>query len=264
MEEKKKKSIFKRWWFWVIVVVIVIAGVAGGSGSGDDKDKTATSGSDSQTVSTENTADVADDQSGNEQKEEPQSEETKDEEPQLEAYTVDLTAGIYTAGIDFPAGTYNLTATAGTGNVSTSNMYNGGLNEIMSATPDEYSVADFSNAKLEEGITLNVGSTLTLSITSEAADVAGMTARENPNTEEVQLGSGNYVAGTDFPAGTYDVVFVDGSGNVSTSNMYDGGLNEILGDGSDGFSISQFKNAELEEGVTLTISSCTVKLVPSK
>ena len=46
--------------------------------------------------------------------------------------------------------------------------------------------------------------------------------------------------------------------------MYDGGLNEIFSTATDGFSISEFKNAQLKEGVELTISSCTIKLVPSK
>lgn len=36
MEEKQKKSIFKRWWFWVIVVIIVIGVIAS---QGDDTPK---------------------------------------------------------------------------------------------------------------------------------------------------------------------------------------------------------------------------------
>jgi len=36
MEEKQKKSIFKRWWFWVIVIIIIIGAL---SNSGDKPDE---------------------------------------------------------------------------------------------------------------------------------------------------------------------------------------------------------------------------------
>jgi len=38
MENKKKKPLFKRWWFWAIVVIIAV----GALGSNGDKDKTPT------------------------------------------------------------------------------------------------------------------------------------------------------------------------------------------------------------------------------
>ena len=44
-----------------------------------------------------------------------------------------------------------------------------------------------------------------------------------------ELGSGYYTAGIDFPAGTYDIEAISGNGNVSSDNMYDGGLNAIMG-----------------------------------
>ena len=182
----------------------------------------------------------------------------------LEPYSTELSAGNYTAGIDFPAGTYTITAISGNGNAMSNNMFSGGLNEIMSSEPDEYSTKEFKNAKLEEGTILNITSTLTVKIETKEADTSSLSKRTNTAKQSVELTSGNYVVGTDLPAGTYDVEAVSGNGNVSSDNMYDGGLNEILGDGSDGFSISKFKNANLEEGVTLTISGVTVKLTPSK
>lgn len=256
--EKKKKSIFKKWWFWVIVVVVV-AGIGGAGGSTHDKKE------DKKETVTEQTnkKDAGDAKEENNTKDRKEESDTA-EEPAEEPFETNLTAGYYTAGVDIPAGTYTLTAVAGSGNVNSSNMYSGGLNEIMSAQADEYSISEFKNAKLEEGVTLNLAGTIELRLSCDCAKVSEMEARNNPLTEEVQLGSGNYVAGTDFPAGEYDVIAVDGSGNVSSSNMYDGGLNEIFSTTTDGYSISQFKNAQLEEGVELTISSCTIKLVPSK
>lgn len=253
--EKKKKSIFKKWWFWVIIVVVV-AGIGGASGSTKDKEEDK-----KETVSAQSDPKASEDaKEDNDSKEE---NDTKDE-PETEPFETNLTAGYYTAGVDIPAGTYTLTAVAGSGNVNSSNMYSGGLNEIMSAQADEYSISEFKNAKLEAGVTLNLSGTIELKISCDSASVSEMEPRKNPLTEEVTLGSGNYVAGTDFPAGEYDVVAVDGSGNVNSSNMYSGGLNEIFSTATDGYSISQFKNAQMEEGVELSISSCTVKLVPSK
>lgn len=193
-----------------------------------------------------------------------QSDQKVSEEPKTEPFETNLKAGYYTVGVDIPAGTYTFTAVAGSGNVISSNTYRGGLNEIMAAQADEYSISEFKNAKMEKGVTLNLSGTIELKISCDSASVSEMEQRKNLLTEEVQLGSGNYVAGTDFPAGEYDVVAVDGSGNVNSSNMYSGGLNEIFSTATDGYSISEYKNAQMEEGVELSISSCTIKLVPSK
>ena len=236
-----------------IFIILLFIGILGSCfGESDDASETtgSTTGSSSQKESTDKTTDKA------------TAEATT--ESVLEPYSTKLSAGIYTAGIDFPAGTYTITATSGTGNVNSSNMFSGGLNEVMSSEPDEYSVKEFKNAKLEEGTTLNISSTLTIKIETKEADKNSVSARTNTANKSVELTSGNYIAGTDFPAGTYDIETVSGSGNVSSSNLYEGGLNEILGDGNDGFSIKKFKNAQLEEGVELTISGVTIKLTPSK
>lgn len=253
--EKKKKSIFKKWWFWVILV-IVVAGIGGVNESTKDKKEDK-----KETAEAQSEQKVSQDAKGdNDSKED---NDTK-EEPETEPFETNLTAGYYTVGVDIPAGTYTFTAVGGRGNVNSSNMYSGGLNEIMAAQSDEYSISEFKNAKMEKGVTLNLSGTIELKISCDSASVSEMEERNNPLTEEVQLGSGNYVAGTDFPAGEYDVVAVDGTGNVSSSNMYNGGLNDIFSTATDGYSISEFKNAQMEEGVELSVSSCTIKLVPSK
>ena len=132
-----------------------------------------------------------------------------------EHYEVDLSAGNYAVGIDIPVGTYNLTATGGTGNVSSSNMYTGGLNEIMGSPAEEgYSVDAFSGLKLASGDTLSLGGTVTLHATSENAQVSGITARTATDAAAIDLGPGNYTVGTDFPAGTYNIV-----GNYTNSEQ---------------------------------------------
>ena len=59
---------------------------------------------------------------------------------------------------------------------------------------------------------------------------------------------------------------VSGKGNISSSNLYDGGLNEIFGvDADSNLYIGQFTNVSLDKGVTLKISGgLTVKLIPAK
>ena len=88
--------------------------------------------------------------------------------------------------------------------------------------------------------------------------------RGKPNTEEVELGNGNFVAGTDFPAGVYDIVAVSGSGNVSSDNMFEGGLNAIMGTKKSDLYEKEYKNIDLAEGVTLKVDGVKIKLVPSK
>lgn len=178
-------------------------------------------------------------------------------------YQQDLIAGNYTVGVDIPIGTYTLTAISGSGNVSSSNMYNGGLNELMGVTENNLYISTFSNAKLEDGVILYISGNLVLNIDSDATRVAIMSTRTNSLTETINLVSGNYMAGVDFPAGVYNVVAVSGNGNVSSSNLFDGGLNEIMGTGGNDIYIGEFKNADLAEGVELYISGVSVQLVPS-
>lgn len=82
-----------------------------------------------------------------------------------------------------------------------------------------------------------------------------------PKKKSFSLSSGNYVAGEDFAAGTYDILATEGNGNVYSDNMYDGGINAVMGtDNEMGFYERQYKNIILPEGTTLTIDGVTVKL----
>ena len=182
------------------------------------------------------------------------------QEPVKEHYEIDLSAGNYIAGKDVPVGTYNITATSGSGNVSSSNMYNGGLNEVMGAENDGISQQAFNGLAMDENVTLSVGGNVVIHLVSEDAQTGNVTARGEASGTPVDLQAGNYTSGTDFPAGTYTIVATGGSGNVSSSNMYNGGLNEVMG--NDGFGITQFNNAVLPEGETLSVSGTTVQLVP--
>lgn len=142
-----------------ICVFVVIIAIASQGGTDDEKSN------DNPTPTTENVVD-------NTSKE---SESKPTEKPKIEEkYSDSLTAGQYVSGIDFPAGTYNIKVKSGNGNVSSSNMYSGGLNEIMSLEDDGISIKDFSNAKFPDGVVLSVSSDLKIEISTDAADVAGM------------------------------------------------------------------------------------------
>ena len=194
--------------------------------------------------------------------------ETK-KEPETIVYDAELTDGNYTVGIDLPAGRYTITAVAGNGNVSSSNMWDGGLSEMMGVDGDsDLYIPEFKNARLDDGVVLEISNGVTVKIHSDKADATPLKKRVQPNTETVRLTNGYYYAGEDFPAGVYDVVAVEGTGNVSSDNMWDGGINAMMGisDGSwaDLYS-KEYKNIDLPEGTELEVSNgVTVDLVPSK
>lgn len=191
-------------------------------------------------------------------------------EPESIAFDQEFSSGNYTAGVDFPAGKYDIVAVSGGGNVSSSNAFSGGINAVM-GTEEQNEVADmceqeYKNIDLPEGVVLSI-SGVTVRLTCDDASGAPLTPRNQEITETVDLGNGNFVAGEDFPAGVYNIVAVSGGGNVSSSNLYDGGINAILGTEDQNELMDmyeqEYKNIDLPEGTTLTIDGVQVQLIPS-
>ena len=75
------------------------------------------------------------------------------------------------------------------------------------------------------------------------------------------LSNGVYVAGQDFKGGKYNIIAVSGSGNISSSNMYTGGVDgEISSDNNGAY--KEYRNIKLPNGTKLTISGdVSIKLV---
>ena len=76
------------------------------------------------------------------------------------------------------------------------------------------------------------------------------------------LENGNFVAGEDFPAGTYDIEAVSGLGNVYSDNII-GGINAIMGVPSEdefGMAEKKYSNISLPEGTTLTVMDVKVRI----
>ena len=196
--------------------------------------------------------------------------ETPAPTPSTISFEQEFSSGNYTAGIDFPAGKYDIVAVSGGGNVSSSNAFDGGINAVM-GTEDKNELMDmyeqeYSNFVLPDGSTLSI-SGVTVRLTCDAASGAPLTPRNQVITETVDLGNGNFVAGEDFPAGVYNIVAVSGAGNVSSDNMFNGGLNAMMGTEEENQIMDmyeqEYKNIDLPDGTTLTISGVQIQLVPS-
>lgn len=298
-----KKPVYKKWWFWVVLVIVVAAVGGAGSNSGKTDDVAATvpesslsevqsqetsseegeedsiaeseeaSSVESKTASKTESKTASKEESKTESKtaskEESKSESKK--EPKTEDYSnvateYTLTAGNYTAGVDIPAGRCNATAVSGSGNLSSSNMFTGGVNEMFGIDDgDGFYTDSFTGISLPEGTVLCLNNDLTVKFTYTKIE-SDYTGRTYDEGAAITLGGGNFEAGTDFPEGVYNIVALSGTGNLSSSNMFDGGLNEMFGiDDGTGFYNSQFMNAELPSGTTLTISGgLSVKLIPAK
>ena len=180
------------------------------------------------------------------------------------ATVYELSDGHYTAGVDLPIGKCNVTVISGSGNVSSSNMYNGGMNAIMGVEESTYSIKEFKGLQMNKNVVLSVsnGVTIKLEYTSVTGNYIGRTYDESL---AIELGDGNYTVGSDIKAGIYNIVVVSGNGNVSSSNMFDGGINSIMGVGDSSIYIKEHKNVTLNDNGTLTISNgVKVKLIPAK
>ena len=177
-----------------------------------------------------------------------------------------ISTGYYTAGIDLPSGVANIIAVSGKGNLSSSNIYSGGINEMFGIDDtSSYYTASFNGLKFPNGTKLSLNSNLVIKLTFTQID-SNFTGRTYDENAAKNLSSGNYTAGEDFAAGIYKIIAVSGTGNLSSSNIYDGGVNEMFGiDDGSGYYNNQFLNAELKDKDTLTVSGgLTIQLIPVK
>lgn len=151
-------------------------------------------------------------------------EDSSYEEVRVETtYETCLEPGSYTVGTHIPEGTYTMEIDTG----------EWGLVEIMESTDGELfmeecfymSIDDedrIEDVYLGENHVLNIPTGLTLYVYSLDADSKDMTSQLNSQTEGYLI-SQTSVAGVDFPAGVYDIVFdleyPEDSGTVSYQIM---------------------------------------------
>lgn len=239
MDKKKARHpLYKRWWFWglAVIVLIIVAAVAIGA-----RNKSNELGSSEKTTSVK----------------------------------MQLTSGNYTAGTDFPSGMYDIVAVSGVGSVSSSNVNSGGINAVMGTKEANEEIGtdtydqEYQKIDLPEDTIISVSGGVTIEISSDNADSASLKPRQQTITETVTLGKGVFFAGKDFPAGTYDIIAVSGSGNVSSSNAFSGGINAVMGtketnaSGEKSLYEQAYKNIELPDNVFLSIDGVKIQLIPS-
>lgn len=242
--------------FWA-VIIIVIVGIIGSVGSKNSE-------ASKELASSEKSSEISDKTSGSVSA----GSEEKGDKPDLSGVATEytLTAGYYFAGIDIPAGKFDVVAVSGDGNVITSNMFTGGVNGMFGGPAADHDIykETYNGVKLPEGENLQITSDLTVKITYSRVD-SDFTGRTEDAANTITLTAGNYDVGEDVPAGMYTVRVTDGSGNLSCS-IFKGGLNEIMGapgtDNSIVTYIPEFKNATFLSGDQLTVSNMTVELVP--
>ena len=219
----------------------------------------------------------------------PQPEPSTTEQIITEAFSTTLTAGHYVVGIDIPVGTYSFFSKKGSGNLISSD---GSINEIfdydrqVGNSLKEYGIDNFGteelhNIFLTEETIVTVTGTQEISAGCDDGLVSKMKKRHQDDLSELEIGYGNYGANENIPSGTYNIIWLEGAGNIiSESANAEYGINEIMGDlskleiGSESndmikeinnqLYIKEFHNFIIEEGDILKIPDIKVKLVPSE
>lgn len=185
--------------------------------------------------------------------------ESSPESKASQPYSMEVGSGYYTPGVDFPAGTYAITAAQGSGQLYVTSPSGAGKHYSFGTGSGE--MKTLKNIELPMGEILSV-SGLKVKIESKNADTANMSIRENTATEEVTLPPGSYTAGMNFDEGVYDVLAIKGKGKV-LSDSAGAAINEVLDSAGSDYK-KEFKNLILDSGTVLSISDATVKLIPSK
>lgn len=119
--------------------------------------------------------------------------------------SINLTAGIYTAGVDFPVGKYKLTAKENYGDVITSSNVKNGINQTLGVGQRDIAPV-FNNLTLKKGDTLTIYGKLVLELYSKNINL--LISPRKITGKVVNLTAGNYIGGEDIEIGTYDIELI--------------------------------------------------------
>ena len=276
-----RRPIYWRWWFWLLIVLIVCLLVAAlsqedpsESGTETSNQKTSADAAGVTDIPEASGGTASNTTSGTMGNITPSNPSALTEDPATKESVSDqgdpvdsifvLNAGHYTAGIDLPSGRCDVRALSGEGNLSSTNMFSGGINEMFGIDDGSGFYTDsFTGLKMPEGTILSVGGTLSIEITYSSVE-GGYSGRYYDEQHSIEMSSGNFIAGEDFPAGVYSIEAVSGQGNLSSSNMFSEGVNEMFGvDDGSGFYLPRIEHVKLSNGTELSASSgVTVRLIP--
>jgi len=167
--------------------------------------------------------------------------------------TYALSTGFYIAGIDIPVGKCDVTAISGSGYLSSSDD---SISEFFGFEKGD--VKSFKGLKLPKDILLNISGELTIKLTYKSIE-GGFSGRTYKMSSAIHLSTGNYEAGEDFEAGTYNIVAVSGSGYLSSDNS---DVSDYVGLEED--DIREIKHVYFPEGSDLSLEGdLSVKLIPA-
>jgi len=177
-----------------------------------------------------------------------------------------LGAGYFETGADIPAGVCDITVLSGSGSLSYSDADNEeAISELLGRDDGSgFYTEALQDVKLPRGATVSINGTLSVRLAYTDIDSA-VGGRSYDESRAVTLEGGDYVAGTDFSPGLYRIKALAGTGNISSSNVNDGGVNEAFGiDDGSGIFTGEVMNVNLPDQVVLRISQgLTVQLLPA-
>lgn len=224
-------------------LLFLVFGIASGYTSGNKNIESASSKT-SSTSSDSSEYDSTDDSSSSSEELSSSSSSDADKDSSLSSTGTakDLTTGTWLAGKDFDKGYYKITATGGSGNISSTNNSDGfDFSAILGTDVDN----DLGQVTSYTGFILK-------NTELEISGLQGIHLEPINPTQEIDITNipaGDYIVGGAIPAGRYKLSAVQGSGNVTST----GGLNEVIGTQAD-TDINQVTNTTvtLKSGDILT------------
>ena len=171
--------------------------------------------------------------------------------------SINLIAGIYTAGVDL--GKYKLTAKENYGDVITSSNVKNGINQTLGVGQRDIAPV-FNNLTLKEGDTLTIYGKLVLELYSKNINL--LISPRKITGKVVNLTAGNYIGGEDIEVGTYDIELIKNYGCIVVNSGFEN-LTLYFGEANKKF--KKFKNCLVRKGEKLEVlGGLEVKLTPSK
>lgn len=187
--------------------------------------------------------------------------------------TVMLSAGNYVVGQDLPEGLYRVENNQGFGAIwiddDTNDIH---INKSLD-NKDEADGSYFSyyleNVRLYQGARIQIF-TNSMTFTTSNGQIDKWEEREtNPNTETFEIDH-SVMIGDTIPAGTYDILVIEGSGSISSEKSWNYGISESMtADKEDTYDVYRYNNVELENEEKLTLEkdddceSFKIQLIPS-
>lgn len=181
-----------------------------------------------------------------------------------EEYELELTPGNYVVGVDIPVGLYSLQVASGVGKIDINNTQQGiFISEEISNDVKTYedTYTDITNLKLYDNTILSIsGTNIKLNSNNAQPNSIREKSENAENIKELNL-SAIYESGVDFPAGVYDIEYIEGVGTVVTEGIENGGI--AITFTSDDEMGKTYKNVELPANTKLIINGVKIKMIPS-